>query len=182
VSSRYVDFLGWGVVANAAALAAVCAGAGPAKGAWRAAPWAAMALWLALVGGREVWLSGAVYRPFFETFRGYTLEHERRLGGFMRTGDAGLILGQQFPQIPLYDPQKILSALGDPALQPLLPGPLRRDLVRDRRPDLLPTVRDGPLSLLSVRALENGRWFTAAGLAALAAAALLARRDTRAPA
>jgi hypothetical protein len=176
VSSRYVDFLGWGVVANAAALAVVCAGIRPAQGGWRAAPWAVMALWLAAVGGSEVRLSGSVYRPFFETFRGYTLEHERRLGTYMRTGDAGLIQGREFPQIPLYEPQKILSALGDPALQPLLPGPLRRDLVRDKSPQLVASVHDGPLSLVAVRALSAGRWFTAAGLAALAAAALIARR------
>jgi hypothetical protein len=182
VSSRYIDFLGWGVVANAAALAVIFAGLAPVGRAWRAASLAVMALWLGGVGSFELWRSANDYRPFFETYRAHTLEHERRLGSFMRTGDAGSIRGQEIPHIPYYDPEKIIATLGDKDLQPLLPGPMRRDLVRERDPSLLASVQDGPLSLLALRALENGRWFSAAGLAALAAAAWLARRAAGWPA
>jgi hypothetical protein len=99
----------------------------------------------------------------------------------MRTGDPGGIRGETFPRIPHYNPELILSTLADPTVQPLLPGPLRRDLVRDRQPSLLPFVHDGPLSLIAVRAMRSGPWFCAAGVLMLAAGALRARRRTAAP-
>jgi hypothetical protein len=175
VSSRYTEFLGWGFVANAAALVLLLAGPGP-KGGRRMAAWTAVAVWLAGVGGFEVWRSQADYRPYLDAFRDQTLEHEQRLGEFMRTGEAGVIEGVGFPRIPYIYPGVILSLLGDPQVQPFLPGPLRRDLVRDREPSLLPSVHDGPLCFVAVRVLRSGRWFAAAGIAMLFAAFLLARR------
>lgn len=175
VSSRYTEFLGWGFVANAAAIAILFRGPG-AAGRARLASWTVMAVWLAGVGGCEVWRSHTIYRPYYDSFRGQTLEHEQRLGTFMRTGDAGVIEGARFPQIPHYSPELIVSLLGDPQVQELLPGPLRRDLVRDHAPSLLPSIRDGPLSLAAVLALRNGSWLAAAGVAMLLAALPCARR------
>jgi len=175
VSSRYTEFLGWGFVANAAAIALVLTGPGRARSG-RLASWAVTAVWLAGIAGCEIWRSHAVYRPYYETFRVERIEQEQRLGTFMRTGDASVIESVGFPHIPHYSPQLIVSLLRDPEVQRLLPGPLRRDLVRDREPALLPSVRDGPLSVAAVRALRNGPWFAAAGLAALFAAFCCARR------
>lgn len=175
VSSRYTEFLVWGTVANAAALVIVCADPRPA-GARRAAALAAMAAWLALVGASEVWRSGAVYRPYFETFRAQSLEQERRLGDFMRTGDASLIESVGFPLIPTYSARQIVSTLRDPQMLALLPAPLRRDAVRDAHPSLLPTVQDGPLSYAALRVREWGPAIAAAGIALIAGALLLSRR------
>ncbi len=174
VSSRYTEFLGWGLVANAAALVLLLGGRGAGRG--RLVPMAVMAAWLVGVGGTEVWRSQAIYRPYFTGFRVQTLEHEQRLGTFMRTGDATVINGTSFPHIPHYSPDLIVMLLGDPKVQPLLPGPLRRDLVRDRDPSLLPSIHDGPLSYAAVCLLRNGPWFAGAGIAGLLAALCLARR------
>jgi hypothetical protein len=181
VSSRYTEFLGWGLVANALSMAIVLKGPG-AAGRGRLVAWAAMAVWLAGVGGCEVWRSQAVYRPYYEAFRGQSTEQESRLGTFMRTGDAGVITGAAFPQIPHYSPELIVSLLGDPQVQGLLPGPLRRDLVRDREPSVVSSVRDGPLSLAAVHALRDGPWIAAAGAAVLLAAFGCARRPAAAAA
>lgn len=167
VSSRYTEFLGWGVVANAAAIAIAIAGPGEGRAARRAG-WALVALWLGCVGGFEAWRSAAVYRPYFESYTAYTREHEQRMGTFMRTGDAGVITREEFPHIPHYSAKLIVAMLSDAQVQPLLPGPLRRDLVRDREPELVASTRDGPLSLLAVRALRGGYGFAAAGLALIA--------------
>jgi hypothetical protein len=175
VGSRYTEFLGWGLVANAVAIVLVFRGFRPARAA-RFVPWAAMAAWLACVGGCEIWRSQAIYRPYLESFRGQTLEHERRLGTFMRTGDPGVIEGVGFPQIPYISAEPILSLLRDPGVQPMLPGPLRRDLVRDHQAALLPLIQDGPLALVAVRVLRGGRWFSAAGIAMLLTAGICARR------
>jgi len=176
VSSRYTEFLGWGFVANAAAIVLVLGGSRSA-GRPRLARVALMAVWLAGVGGCEAWRSQAVYRPYLDAFRVQTLEHEQRLGTFMRTGDAGVIEGVSFPRIPYIYPDLMISLLRDPDVQPLLPGPLRRDLVRDREPSLLPSIKDGPLSLIAVLALRNGPWFAAAGAAMLLAAFYGARKQ-----
>jgi hypothetical protein len=175
VSSRYTEFLGWALVANAAALVVVF-GSRNAAGTRRLVPWAVMAIWMAGVGGSEIWRSQAVYRPYYQSYRTQTLEQEQRLGTFMRTGDAGVIEGTSFPHIPHYSPELIVSLLGDPKVQPLLPGPLRRDLVRDRDPSLLPSIQDGPLSYAAVRALRNGPWFAGAGIVLLLTAFYLERR------
>jgi len=178
VSSRYTEFLGWGFVANAAAIALVfkCPGT---NGSGRLVSWAVMAVWLAGIGGCEIWRSHAIYRPYYESFSLQKTEQEQRLGTFMRTGDASVIESVSFPHIPHYSAELIVSLLRDPEVQGLLPGPLRRDLVRDRQPALLPSVRDGPLSFAAVRALRNGPWFAAAGAAALFAAFWCARRPDR---
>ena len=175
VSSRYTEFLGWGLVANAASLVLVLGGRG-AAGASRLVPRAVMAVWLAGVGGSEIWRSQVVYRPYFQSYRSQTLEQEQRLGTFLRTGDTSFIEGASFPHIPHYSPGLIVSLLGDPKVQPLLPGPLRRDLVRDRDPALLPAIQDGPLSFAAVRALHDGPWFAGAGIALLLAALYFARQ------
>jgi hypothetical protein len=180
VGSRYTEFLGWGFVANAAAIVLVFRGLGLA-GTPRFVPWAVMAIWLACVGGCEIWRSQAVYRPYLEAFRSQTLEHERRLGTFMRTGDPAVIEGAGFPHIPYISAEVVLSLLRDPEVQPMLPGPLRRDLVRDRQPSLLPSIQDGPLTLVAVRVLRNGRWFAAAGIAVLLTACGCARRPRPEP-
>jgi hypothetical protein len=179
VSSRYTEFLGWGFAANAAAMALVFKGSG-AVGLGRLVPRAVMAVWLAGVGSCEIWQSHAIYRPYYDSFSSQALEHEQRLGTFMRTGDAGIIEGATFPHIPHYSPELIVSLLGDPQVQALLPGPLRRDLVRDHAPSLLPSIRDGPLSLAAVHALRSGPWLAAAGIAMLLAAFHLARKPAAA--
>lgn len=175
VSSRYTEFLAWGTVANAVAMVLIFSGAHRGGGR-RAASLAAMAVWLALVGGSEAWRSAAVYRPYFDSFRAETLEHERTLGTFMRTGDASVVESLSFPRIPMYSGELIVSILRDPQVVALLPGPLRRDQVRDREPQLLAAVQDGPLSLAAVRAEECGPGIAAAAVAVIAAALLLARR------
>jgi hypothetical protein len=174
VSSRYTEFLVWGSVANAMALAIVFTGPGLAAGR-RAAALAAMAAWLALVGGNELWRSGAVYRPYFEGFRGQTLEHEWRLGTFMRKGDANIIEGVSFPRIPTYSSEQIVSTLRDPQVLALLPAPLRRDAVRDRQPSLLPSIQDGPLSHVALRVRVCGLALALVGVGLIAAALLFAR-------
>ncbi len=175
VGSRYTEFLGWSFVANAAAIVLVCRGPRLA-GTTRFVPWAVMAIWLAGIGGCEIWRSQVVYRPYLETFRSQTREHERRLGTFLRTGDPGAIESVGFPHIPYISAEVILSLLRDPGVQPLLPGPLRRDLVRDRQPSLLPSIQDGPLALVAVRMLQSGRWIAAAGIAMLVTTCCCVRR------
>jgi len=175
VSSRYTEFLAWGFVANSAAIVIAFNGRARAGGG-RLTRLAVTAVWLAGVGGFEVWRSHAIYRPYFEASRSQTLEHEQRLGTFMRTGDAGVIESVSFPHIPHYSAELIVSLLGDPGVRALLPGPLRRDYSRDRDPSLLPSIQDGPLNLAAVRALRNGAWFAGAGAALLLAALYCARR------
>jgi hypothetical protein len=166
VGSRYTEFLGWGLVANAAANVLVF-GRSSRAGTPRVASWAFMGIWLACVSGCEIWRSQAIYRPYLDAFRIQTLEHEQRLGTFMKTGDLGVIKSVGFPHIPYIDADAMLSVLRDPEVQPMLPGPLRRDLVRDRQPSLLPSIQDGPLALAAICVLRNGRWFAAGGVAVL---------------
>jgi hypothetical protein len=173
VSSRYTEFLGWGFVANAACLAVALG----RTGAWRASrivPWAAVALWMIGVGGTEVWRSQATYRPYLEVFRGQTREHEQRLGTFMRTMDPSVIESVDFPRIP-YGAGEMLPILRDPLVRPLLPAPLRRDLVRDSDPGLLSSVHDGALTFVAIRLLGSGPWCVAAGVALLLAICMRGR-------
>jgi hypothetical protein len=182
VSSRYTEFMAWDLVANAAAAALLATGP-RLQGRARPAAWAAMLLWLSCAGGFEIWRSGAVYRPYLEEFHAQTLEHEQRLGTFMRKGDPTVISGVEFPHIP-FAAKDILPTLGDPLVQPLLPAPLRRDLVRDRQPSLLNGVEDGPLSYVALRVFAFGPWIAAAGAALLASAlvgACLRRRRAMGP-
>lgn len=173
VSSRYTEFLGWGLTANATALALVFSSPKPIlRGPL--VSWTILLIWLAGVGGCEIWRSHTVYRPYLETFRNQTLEHEQRLGTFMRTGDPSVIESVSFPHIP-YEADQIISALRDPRVQPFLPAPLRRDLVRDREPSLLPSVQDGPLSFVAIQTFRYGPWLAAAGAAMLLAVFLDAR-------
>jgi len=174
VSSRYTEVLALGFVANTAAFAVLSAPAA-ATGKARAALWAGFAVWLAAIASCEVRRSQTVYRPYFDAFRQHALEHEQRVGAFMRTGDASVIEGVEFPHIP-YLANQILPLLRDPVVQPLLPGPLRRDLVRDRDSALLPSVRDGPLSFVAIRLLRSGRLFILLGLATLGAGWIAAHR------
>jgi hypothetical protein len=104
-----------------------------------------------------------------EGFHGQTLEHELRLGTFMRTGDAKVIEGAGFPHIPSPDSGLIISTLSDAQVQIFLPAPLRREFVRDRQPYLLPAVQDGPLSFAAIRIPRYGRWIAAGGAAMLLA-------------
>jgi hypothetical protein len=134
-----------------------------------------MAIWLAMIGRYEVWRSHAIYRPYFKDFRHQTLEQEQRVGTFVRTGDASVIERAQFPQIP-DQAEIILPLLRDPLLQPLLPAPLRRELVRDRNPAELPLIKNGPLSCIAIRALRNGLGFILIGLALLGVAFIWTRR------
>jgi hypothetical protein len=175
VSSRYTEFLGWGFVANAASIAVLFVGVGTTLGR-RVLPWAIIAVWMGAVAASEVWRSHAIYGPSLEEFRNQTREHERRLGTFMRTGDARVIESVSFPRIP-YLADQMIPVLRDPAVQPLLPAPLRRDLVRDRQPNLLFRVEDGPLNFLAIQVLGYGPGFVGAGIALLACAFLLARRS-----
>jgi hypothetical protein len=179
VSSRYTEFLGWGFVANAASLVGLLGGVGKTRVA-RAVTWSIIAAWMAAVGGSDVWRSHSVYEPYLDDFRNHTREHEQRLGTFMRTDDARVIEGVTFPHIP-YVADQIIPVLRDAAVQPLLPAPLRRDLVRDREPGLLPNVEDGPLNFLAIHVLGYGPGIVGTGIALLAGAFLLARRPVAAP-
>ena len=175
VSSRYTEFLVWGTVANAVAMVLILRG--PAlSGSRRAPSLAAMAIWLALVGGSEAWRSRTVYRPYFESFRAQTVEHEQRLGTFMRTGDAAVLEGVSSPRIPMYSGERLVSILGDPQVVAQLPAPMRRDQVRDRQPLLLAAEQDGPLCFAAIRLEGWGRGIAAAGLALIAGSFLLYRR------
>ncbi len=178
VSSRYTEFLGWGFVANAASIAVLFSVAGATR-ARRAVSWAILAVWMGAVGGSEVWRSRTLYAPSLEEFRVQTREQEQRLGTFMRTDDARVIEGVGFPHIP-YTAAEILPVLRDPLVRPLLPAPLRRDLVRDRDPSLLSGVEDGPLNFLAIHVLGYGPRFAGAGLALLVGALMLARRPSAA--
>lgn len=175
VSSRYTEFLMWGTVANAVAVVLIFGGPGHRRSR-RAASLAAMAAWLALVGGSEAFRSITLYRPYFDSFRAQTLGHERLLGTFARTGDASEIEGAAFPRIPMFSGAGIMATLRDPQVVALLPAPLRRDFVRDRQPSLLDSERDGPLSFAVLRAQEWGPAIALAGAAMVAGALLLARR------
>jgi hypothetical protein len=170
MSSRYTEFLGWDIVANAAALA-ILAGSGT-RGR-RAAAWAAILAWAAWVAAAEVRRSEA-FRPDLVTFREQTREHEQRLGTFMRTGDARVIESVGFPRIP-YNAVDILPVLRDRSVLSLLPAPLRRDVVRDSYPALLASAEDGPFCFLAIRVLASGRLFLGAGALLLLAAAALSR-------
>jgi hypothetical protein len=176
VSSRYTEFLGWGFVANAAC-AAVGIGCLDARRVSRVVPWTAIVLWLAAVGGTEAWRSHAIYRPFLEVFREQTREHEQRLGTFMRTMDPSAIEGVEFPRIP-YAASQMLPILRDPLVQPLFPAPLRRDLVRDRDPQLLFDTHDGPLNFVAIRVLGSGPWWGISGAALLFAVGMRERNRT----
>lgn len=177
VGSRYTEVLGLGFVANAAAVVLLEARRG-ASGAGRGAYWVLALGWFAGVGGSEVWRSQAVYRPYFLQFRQQTLEHEERLGTFMRTGDARVITDVGFPRIP-GSAAEILSLLGDGRVQRLLPAPLRRELVRERDPARLGQMQSGPVSFAAIRLLNRGAWLVAAGAALLAGALVTALRRGR---
>ncbi len=150
VSSRYTEFVGLGVLANAAALAVLFqprhAGTRPHR-----AGWGIMLLWLAVIGGAEARESARTYRPYLDAFHAHALGHERRLAEFVRTGDAGPIEAARFPDIP-YGAPDILAALRDPGTAALLPAALRP----------LPGP-EGPLTRLAVGALKAGPGLAAAG-------------------
>jgi hypothetical protein len=176
VSSRYTEFLSWGTVANAAALVLVLKGKVPGR---RISSWALIALWLGGVGGTEIWQSNNVYRPYMDGFREQTREHERRLGTFMRTGDASVLESVSFPRIPYYSADQIISTLRDPQVVPMLPAPLRRDAVRDVQPEALPTIHDGPLSFAAIRIMGWGPGCAILGVALLLGAFLGGHRQVR---
>jgi hypothetical protein len=174
VSSRYTEFLGWGFVANAASIAILFRGLGATR-LRQIASWSVIAMWMAAVGGSEAWRSHVTFGPYLEDFRRQTREHEQRLGTFMRADDSRVIESVSFPRIP-YLSEQIIPVLRDPEVQPLLPAPLRRDLVRDRQPDLLPHVKDGPLNFLAIHVLGYGPQFVGTGVAVLLGVFMLVRR------
>ena len=157
VSTRYTEFVGLGVLANAAALAVLFqprhAGTRP-----RRSGWGVMALWLAVLGGAEARESARTYQPYLEAFHAHALGHERRLAEFVRTGDAAPIEAARFPDIPYWAPD-ILAALRDPGTDALLPAALR--------PGPGP---EGPLTRLAVGALKVGPGLAAAGAVLMAGA------------
>lgn len=150
VSSRYTEFVGLGVLANAAALAVVFqprhAGTRPHR-----AGWVVMGVWLAVIGGAEAWESVRTYQPYLDDFHGHALGQERRLAEFVRTGNAGPIEAARFPDIPYWAPD-ILGVLRDPGTDALLPVALRPS-----------PGAEGPLTRLAVGALKAGPGLAAAG-------------------
>lgn len=105
--------------------------------------------WSVYIGGCEIWRSSHVYRPYLETFRAQTIEHERRLGMFMRTGDPHVIDSVSFPHIP-GTASELISLMQDKALLSRLPSPMQRDFARDRKPAAVAMIHDGVLSFLAV--------------------------------
>jgi hypothetical protein len=174
VSARYTEVLGWGFVANASAAAVLIAALRIPLGA-RIAMVAAAAIWFGATAATEAWRSRAVYRPYFESFRSQTREHEERLEKFMSTGDASVIESVSFPHIP-GTADEIVRLLQDPKVQPLLPGPLRRDLDRRKGIPESGLRGDGPLGKAAAFALRSGPWFASAGIAVLLAGLFFARR------
>jgi hypothetical protein len=177
VSSRYTEFMSWGTVANAAALVLCLRFQGSAGR--RVASWAIVAVWLGCVGGSEIWRSNAIYRPYMDGFREQTREHEQRLGTYMRTGDPAVLESVSFPHIPYYSAEQIISALRDPQVVSMLPAPLRRDQVRDRQPEALASIRDGPLSHFAISAFGWGPECAVLGAGLLLAAFVGAYRRGR---
>ena len=94
----------------------------------------------------------------------------------MTTGDTSVITSVAFPRIP-YDAGRILADPQDPLVHPLLPAPLRRDFVRDRSPELLSSMREGPLNFVAIRVLESGAAFVGFGTALLLGVFLIERRS-----
>ena len=178
VSARYTEVLAWGFVANASAVALLIPGSSTA-GWIRTALCLVAAAWFGAVGGSEVWRSRTIYRPYFESFRRQTLEHEQRLLAFTRTGEAGVIKGVEFPHIP-GTADEIIALLRDAKVRALLPGPLRRGPADG--PDVPDSAGDGPLGNAAAAAMRNGPWFASAGLALLLAALLSSRRRPQAQA
>jgi hypothetical protein len=150
ISSRYTEFVGLGVLANAAALAVIFqprhAGSRPHAGGW-----GVMLLWLAVVGGAQARESVHTYQPYLDAFHAHALGQERRLAEFVRTGDAGPIEAARFPDIPYWAPD-ILAVLRDPRTDALLPVALR--------PWPAPV---GPLTRLAIGAFRLGPGLAAAG-------------------
>jgi hypothetical protein len=174
VGARYTEVLSWGFVANTVALLLLWQ-APISVGRVRLAAWVILPIWLAGVGGGELWRSHKIYQPYFTNFRLQTLEHEVRLGAFMRTGDARVITDVKFPHIP-GSAAGILRSLRDPDVRTLLPAAMRSD----QPPSGLSSMQGGPLSLSAIQALRCGPWFVAGGVAMLFVAALLALRSSRA--
>ena len=175
VSARYTEVLSWGFVANVGALLVlVSEGGAPA---WKKRLlYAGIVPWSVWIGASEAWRSEHVYRPYLEVFRQQTIEHERRLGSFMRSNDPHIIDSVTFPHIP-GTASELIALLRDKELQERLPGPLRRDGVRDRDPSRLAGIRDGPLSQL-VKGLFRCRfWVLGAAAAAALASVIAARRS-----
>jgi len=168
VSSRYTEVLAWALVANAFAFALLLAPSAP--GAWMRVARAGFPVWLLVIAGCEITRSQEIYRPYLESFRGQTREHEERLGAFARTGDAGPLTEVAFPRIPA-PPEVLLPLLRDPSVRSLLAAPLRRQF--PSQPGL--AIEAGPLSFLAVRALHGGGWFVGAGCLLALSAALSGR-------
>jgi hypothetical protein len=168
VSARYTEVLALAFVANAAAGVLLLPSAKSTIRS-RVIAYGCLSIWIAGIGFAECWRSHELYRPYLEVFRNQTIEHEQRLGSFMRTGNQGIITSVQFPRIP-GGASEIIGSLSDPNVQPLLPGPLRRDLIRDHNPELLPTVKDGPLASAALFLARNGLWIALAGAALLLSA------------
>jgi hypothetical protein len=168
VSSRYTEVLGWGLVANAFAFALLLDP--PAPAGWRRFVRAAFPVWLLVVAGCEITRSQEIYRPYLETFRTQSREHEERLSAFARTGRPAPLAEVAFPHVPA-PPEVLLPLLEDPAVRPLLPAPLRREFP----PQPGVPVEAGPLSFLAVRALHGGAWFVGLGGLVVLSAALSGR-------
>jgi len=174
VSSRYTELLVWGTVANAGALMLLVSAPGSdARG--RGAAIAAVALWLAGVGGFELWRSQAVYLPFYRSFAAQTIRQERRVETFLRTDDARVFTEVNFPEIP-YLSGRLIPLLRDPATVALLPAPLRRAAAQRNptAPGRVETViREGPLTRVSAWLMAHGALFVGLGATALFAVAAM---------
>jgi hypothetical protein len=175
VSSRYTGLLVWATVANAGALMLLAVPPSP-KFRWRGTVLAAAVLWLAAIGGAQLWRSQTIYGPYYRSFAAQTVLQERRVEAFLRTYDARVITGVNFPEIP-YLPDRLLPLLRDPATVALLPAPLRRaaaERSRNAASAAEPILPEGPLTRGAAWLLADGKFVAGLGFTALVALAVSA--------
>jgi hypothetical protein len=162
VSSRYTGILLWSGWVNAAAGLIILQGR-PAARRWMVLGAAWVTLWV----GSGFYQSYALYEPHRKQFVAQMRSQEVALREFMATDDEQRWATVPAAAIPYRYLPRLIRDLREPALQQVLPAPLRRDLARAQGPAAIAAVTPGPLTL-GARALINaGRWIALAGAVGL---------------
>ena len=164
VSSRYTEVLSLGLVANTFAFLLLLDRC-PQQSLLRTLR-IVLPLWIACLGGMQLWRSQTIYRNFFVSFRQQTLEQEFRLRHFAKHGDERAITEVSFPYIPC-EADVLLFLMRDQKVRPFLPAPLRREFPPDPQTGSGPSVEAGPLTRFAIWALGHGPWISVSGAAIL---------------
>jgi hypothetical protein len=126
-ASRYMDLLGFGVIANAIALLLLL---GPTRTKrWTVVGTSVLAVWIGIVGVGIARVSDEMLDASARVRRQWTPEHVKNVRLFIMNGDLDAFLEKKGPRdVPYYSPSMLATWLEHPYMRRILPAAVRQPL------------------------------------------------------